>query len=140
MNIHFKVFLILTLAFFGKMLIAAELIGVDVDQLKTMQQEQQSLVIDIRTAEEVAELGIIPGSKTITFYDADGNYDAKAWLDKLDQQKQTPDQAVVLVCRGGYRSKQVGDFLVDQIGLDAVYHLEGGLNSWKKQGNETVQP
>ena len=124
MTIHFKVFLILTLAFFGKILFAAELIEIDVDQLKSMQQEQQPLVIDIRTAKEVAEQGIIPGSKAIAFYDAEGNYNAKAWLDELDQHKKTSDQAVVLVCQGGYRSKKVGDFLVDKIGLEAIYHLE----------------
>jgi rhodanese-related sulfurtransferase len=124
---------------FSNLLAAAELIGVDVEQLKTMQQQQQPLIIDIRTSKEVAELGIIPGSKNIEFYDTDGNYDAKAWLNKLDQLKQTPKQAVVLVCHGGFRSEKVGKFLINKIGMEDIYHLEGGVSSWKKQGNETVQ-
>ena len=139
MKINFKTILVLALFFFSKMPIAAELVGIDVSQLKTMQEQLQPLVIDIRSAEEVAEQGIIPGSKAIEFFDADGNYDAKAWLDELDQQKQKPEQAVILVCLGGVRSKQVGNFLANKLGMKDVYHLEGGLYSWKKQGHETVQ-
>lgn len=140
MNIHSKVFLPLTLVFFNTVLNAAELVGIDVEQLKTMKQQQHPLVIDIRSTEEVVELGIIPGSKAIEFFDNEGNFDAKSWLAKLEQHKQTPEQAVVLVCLGGVRSKQVGEFMAEKLGLNDVYHLEGGLHSWKKQGNLTVKP
>ena len=137
MNSLIKSTLLLTVVLFPAWSAAAELIDLSPDQLKSLQQETQPLVVDIRTDKELDKSGIISDSRSLTFFSEDGNYDIEDWLAKLQQQKQSPDQAVILVCQGGIRSEQVGKFLAGKLDMDNIYHLKGGIHAWKKQGNAT---
>lgn len=47
-------------------------------------------------------------------------------LNELDKHK---DDTVVLVCRSGKRSGQIGQFL-EQMGFTDVINLDGGMNAW----------
>lgn len=84
-------------------------------------------LIDVRTAEEVAE-GAIPGAEHIP-------------LDSFDPAALGADdgRAVVLYCRTGQRSAIAGEKLAAATGAPAV-HLEGGLVAWAAAGQPTAKP
>lgn len=111
----------------------AELGQVSAEQLQSMQQNDNALVIDVRTETEWQATGVIPGSQKLQSFNSDSQFDAEKWLADLQKLKTSPDQAVILVCRSGNRSGKVGEFLVRQ-GMPNVYHLNNGLQSWIKSG------
>lgn len=99
------------------------------DQLQAM-QAQGALVVDVRTPEEWDKSGLIPGSEGLTYFNANGGYDKEAWLKRLKPLLASPDQPVILVCRSGHRSAEVGKMLLDEPGYNKVYQLENGIKGW----------
>ncbi len=81
-------------------------------------------LIDVRTAEEVAE-GKIPGAEHIALDDFD-----PAKLDLADGRE------VILYCRSGRRSGIAGERLAQHTGKPAK-HLAGGINAWREAGGAT---
>lgn len=135
MNFNFKPLFFLFLALFSGLLSAAELVTISSEQLQTLQQ-QNALVVDIRTEQEWAESGTIPKSLKIQFFDNNGDFDSDLWLKQLNEHRQTSNQAVILVCRSGNRSAKVGNFLTQKLGMTNIYHLENGMNAWSKEGRK----
>lgn len=113
--------------------LAAELLSVTPEQLSEM-QAAGALVVDVRTPEEWAKTGLIPGSKGLTFFDGNGKADPAGWLRQLEPLHRRPDQPVILVCRSGNRSATVGTMLAKEAGYPKVYHLDQGLKSWQMAG------
>lgn len=58
-----------------------------------------------------------------------------ARLTELETARQSP---LVLICRSGQRSAQVGHFL-EQEGFNEVINLEGGMNAWAAQIDKSMQ-
>ncbi len=135
MNFNFKPLFFLFLALFSGLLSAAELVTISSEQLQTLQQ-QNALVVDIRSEQEWAESGTIPKSLKIQFFDNNGDFDSDLWLKQLNEHRQTSNQAVILVCRSGNRSAKVGNFLTQKLGMTNIYHLENGMNAWSKEGRK----
>jgi rhodanese-related sulfurtransferase len=131
---HYLFVLLMTLSL---SLQAAELHGVNPDELQALQQ-QGALVVDIRTPEEWKATGIIAGSSTLMYFDKNGGYDREAWLGELKKLVSKPDQPIVLVCRSGNRSGTVGKELAGQAGVGTVYHLEKGLRQWVAESRTLV--
>jgi rhodanese-related sulfurtransferase len=127
--------LMLTIAFFCNPAQANELQNVTPEQLLDMQQNQHALVVDIRTPAEWQASGVIANSQKLQSFDAQGKFDQDKWLAELEKLKSSLDQPVILVCRSGNRSGNVGTLLSDKIGMKNVYHLQNGLQSWIKSGN-----
>ncbi|NQY26050.1 MAG: rhodanese-like domain-containing protein [Piscirickettsiaceae bacterium] len=50
---------------------------------------------------------------------------------KLNELEQYKDDTIVLICRAGQRSNQIGIFL-EQMGFTDVINLDGGMNAWAK--------
>ena len=94
-------------------------------------------VIDIRTPEEWNKTGVIEGSHLLTFFDAQGNYDARAWLSALSTIA-APDAPVAIVCHSGGRSDIVSRFLDGQIGYQHVHDVRKGISRWIAEGRPTV--
>lgn len=117
----------------------AELKGVTSEELQAM-LDRGVPVIDIRTPQEWQQTGIIPGSKTLMFFDSRGNYDTASWLSDFRQWVAEDDQPFVLVCRSGNRTGKVGKFLADQMKMSQVYHLERGINDWRRQQRQVTAP
>ncbi len=116
----------------------AEVIDVDREELARLVEEGVP-VVDIRLPEEWRETGVIEGSHLLTFFDADGEYDAAAWKAALDEIVDA-DEPVVLICRTGSRSGLVSDWLSERAGHATVYDVEGGIMSWLRSGEGTVAP
>lgn len=96
-------------------------------------------VIDIRTPEEWRETGIIEGSRLLTFFDAQGRYDARAWLSELAAIAGR-DDAFALICDSGGRSGVVSQALDGQLGYRYVFDVPGGIAQWKAEDRPTVDP
>ena len=96
-------------------------------------------VIDIRTPEEWRETGIIEGSHLLTFFDAQGRYDVRAWLSEL-AAIASRDEPFALICDSGGRSSVVGQFLDAQLGYQRVHNAPGGIAQWMAEDRPTVDP
>jgi rhodanese-related sulfurtransferase len=96
-------------------------------------------VIDIRTASEWKETGIIEGSHKITFFNERGQPLLADWffeVGHLVTDKKTP---FIIYCAHASRSKSLGKGLI-QMGFENVYELDGGIeNGWIKKGKKTIK-
>ena len=115
----------------------AEVIDIDNAQLAQMTKNGVT-VIDIRTKAEWEETGIVPGSKLLTFFDAQGRHDAAGWLERVKPLAK-PNEAVIVICRTGNRTKPVSQFLSQQAGYTTVYNVKHGIKGWIGAGG-AVEP
>jgi len=127
--------LLLASLLFSQQLLADNLKAVTPEQLLDMQQNKNALVVDLRTEAEWQASGVIAESHKLQSFDNQGKFDQEKWLANLEKLKSSPDQPVILVCRSGNRSAKVGELLTQQRGINNVYHLENGLQSWIKSGH-----
>lgn len=88
-------------------------------------------IIDIRTAPEWHETGVIKDSHLITFFDERGNYNVPKFLGELKKVVK-PGEKFALICRTGSRSEVVANFL-GQNGFNVV-NLQGGIMYAKSVG------
>lgn len=109
----------------------AEIIDIDSAELQDLIDSGVPL-IDVRTASEWRETGVIEGSHLLTFFDERGRYDAAAWLAELERIAG-PDQPVALICATGGRTTAISFFLDQQVGYEKVYHAAEGVIGWLKQ-------
>ncbi len=116
----------------------AQFIGINPTTLKN-KIDENVVVIDIRTPPEWVQTGIVPTSKTLMFFDQNGNYDVEKWLQKFTSYVKNKDQAFVLVCRSGNRTGMLGNFLSEKLGYKKVFHLENGIKSWIKEQRLTIK-
>ena len=116
----------------------ADFIGINPTELQK-KIEEGVVVIDIRTAPEWKELGIVPSSKPIVFFDEKGNYDVEKWMNEFSKYVKDKKQPFVLVCRSGNRTGVVGNFLSKKLAYEKVYHLEKGIKSWIKENKEVIK-
>jgi len=110
----------------------ADVINIDNDELQRLQATGVP-VVDVRTAPEWQQTGIVPGSHLLTFFGDGGRAEPVAWLRKL-QAIATPEQPVILICRSGNRTHTISDFLSGQIGYRTVYNVTHGIKDWIKAG------
>ncbi len=106
----------------------AEVIDIDNAQLEKLSKSGVP-VIDIRLQSEWEETGIVAGSKLLTFFDAQGRYDAAGWLEKVKPIAK-PNEPVIVICRTGNRTKPVSQFLSQQAGYATVYNVKQGIKGW----------
>lgn len=114
----------------------AELSELSDAEVKTLINEGVP-VIDVRTADEWQETGVIKGSHLITYYTSDGKFDTNAWLKELSKVAES-GEPIILVCRTGRRSSKIGELLDSKLGYEKVSHMKGGMVEWIKDGNPTV--
>ena len=87
---------------------------------KTLGQTENAQLIDVRTAEEVAN-GAIKNSINISI--ASPNFEAQ--IKKLDNTKP-----IFVYCQGGGRSKKVAE-IFHKLGFKTIYELDKGYGNWK---------
>ncbi len=86
-----------------------------------LQNDDNAVLLDVRTPEEVED-GYIPESTNIDFYLGQEFLDE---LEKLDKSK-----SYYVYCRSGNRSRQACA-LMNSMGFDNAYNLEGGIVEWE---------
>ena len=122
----------------GSTPLRAEVIHVDNAALERL-LEAGVPVIDIRTPEEWDATGIIEGSHLLTFFDARGRYDARAWLSQLSAIAGARDP-VAIICHSGGRSRVVSRFLDRELGYRRVHNVRKGIAQWVAEGRPRVAP
>jgi len=86
------------------------------------------VILDVRTPEEYAE-GHIEGAVNMDFYHPGFQVE----LNKLDKTK-----TYLVYCRTGNRSGQAFELMKEQR-FTEVYHMDGGIVSWRKEGLPVVK-
>ncbi len=114
----------------------AEVIRIDSAELPRLMADDVT-VIDIRRPDEWRRTGVIEGSHPMTFFDAGGNYDLKAWMSKL-MPVATGDRKVAIICHSGGRSRPVSRFLHEKLGYRRVYDVRDGIAGWIAARRPTV--
>lgn len=103
--------------------------NVDADTFKKLVDEKKSVLIDLRTTDEITRKGMIKGATQIDFLDKN----AEASVEKLDKKK-----TYLIYCAGGGRSGDCAA-LMQKLGFINVVNLEKGYDDWKRKGFETVK-
>lgn len=116
----------------------ADVVNIDSAELARLSASGVA-VVDIRTAPEWKETGVIPGSRLMTFFDENGKANPPVWLAQLKAVAK-PDQPVILICRSGNRTRAATQFLAQQAGYKTVYNASGGMNAWTREGRSVVPP
>ncbi|SHG50801.1 rhodanese-like domain-containing protein [Winogradskyella jejuensis] len=94
---------------------------------KQLSEDNNSVVLDVRTQEEVEELGIIPDALHIDIYKGQGFiYE----VEQLDKSKN-----YYVYCKAGGRSAQACA-IMNQLGFENTYNLLGGFTEWKGDINQ----
>ena len=83
--------------------------------------DDNAFILDVRTPDEVEE-GYIPNATNIDIYLGQDFLDE---LEKLDKSKN-----YYVYCRSGNRSRQACA-LMQNIGFENTYNLEGGILEWE---------
>ncbi len=91
--------------------------NIDIAEAKRMIDEENPIVIDVRTEQEYNE-GHIPGAQLYPLQEIEN------WYGKLD-----PDQTYIVICRSGNRSTQASEILSGK-GFKSLYNVMGGMNEW----------
>lgn len=91
------------------------------DWTKKLTEDENCVVLDVRTQDEVDE-GIIPNAKHIDIFLGQGFIDA---IDALDKAKN-----YYVYCKAGGRSAQACS-VMNQLGFDNTYNLLGGFSNWE---------
>ena len=85
------------------------------------------VLIDVREVHEL-EHGVIEGAIHIPMNEIPARMEALA---------SYQDQPVVIICRSGKRSAQVGEFM-EHVGFSNIINLDGGMNGWAKEVDNTM--
>lgn len=93
------------------------------DLMESNLSNDDFVVLDVRTPEEYAE-GCLDNSTNVD-YNSPDFADKAANLDK--------DKTYLVYCRSGRRSEASAEIL-DGMGFEHVYNLEGGISGWTQSG------
>lgn len=103
---------------------------------RRMQEESNTILIDVRDAEEIRATGMIPGAIAVSagslLYKADQEV-PEEWRDSRLQDHSRP---IITHCALGPLGAISAKTLQD-MGFVNVSYLEGGIEDWKKAGLPT---
>ncbi|MHC3994021.1 rhodanese-like domain-containing protein [Thiomicrolovo sp. ZZH C-3] len=102
---------------------------------KELLENSDMVVVDIRTEMEWMQTGVVPGCKTVTFFQMDGSYDAEGFMKAMDALGGK-EKEIGFICRTGSRTAQVAMFMKQQ-GYN-VKNLAGGVMKLMSEGYELV--
>lgn len=119
-------FLLISLGTFAQIVEKDSIQVLSIAQFEKMSHKKKTMVVDVRTPEEVAE-GHLAGSVNINFL---GENFANE-IQNLDKKK-----TYLLYCRSGSRTRRAAD-LMQKSGFKHVYMLEGGITAWTEAGKPT---
>ncbi len=100
--------------------------NVDAIVFKKLIGEKGSILIDLRTSDEIKSKGMIKGAIQLDFL----SKDADAEINKLDRKK-----TYLIYCAGGGRSGDCAEFM-QKNNFKEVVNLEKGFDDWKRKGFE----
>ncbi len=109
------------------------------DAQKRMQAEPNTLMVDVRDAQDLSGTGIIPGAQNVSLGTLPLRADQDLPAELRNPELQDRDRPIITTCGGGGQASLAAKLLKD-MGFKNVSILEGGTNGWKQAGLPTVQP
>lgn len=104
---------------------------VSVQQAMSMRGQAQVLMVDLREPGERQRHGSIPGAYSAPRGLIEFWFDPTPDIGKLELTN--PNMTYLLFCAAGWRSALAAKTLQD-MGIPAVCHLEGGFQAWQQAG------
>lgn len=96
------------------------------EQFKQQLSTKNTVVIDLRTPEEITKKGKIKNAFEINWFDKN----AEAIVSKLDKSK-----SYLLYCAGGGRSGEALEFM-QKNNFKNLAHMQNGFSEWLQKGYE----
>ncbi|GAB4412222.1 MAG: hypothetical protein Kow00106_06810 [Anaerolineae bacterium] len=87
------------------------------------EQTSDAILVDVRTPEEWAATGIVPGARLIP-------------LDQFEQRAPAElpkDSPIFVICNSGNRSRVASENLI-RLGYSQVFNIDGGIQAWLQAG------
>lgn len=100
--------------------------------------QQGGALVDIRRAEEWRQSGVVAESLLLTFFAQDGSSEPSDWLQQLNRLV-SPERPLALICRSGYRTTLICDFLIEATDRRKICHLTEGILGWLAAGLPVVE-
>jgi rhodanese-related sulfurtransferase len=104
-----------------------------------MERKENTLVVDVRDADEIHVTGMIPGSINISLGMLAVRADQELPEAFRDPRLQDRNQSVVTTCSYGPNGARAAKELKD-MGFIDVHYLEGGVKAWKDAGHPLEKP
>ncbi len=115
----------------GSLILPKGAAGYDVRAIPAAElASSNALVVDIRSAGEWAQSGVIEGAKLVTFSDAE------SFLAAI-KGDLTEGRPLVLICHSGRRSAAAAGALAGKI-TNPVTSYQGGMAAWIGAGNKVI--
>lgn len=114
----------------------AEIVNIGSEELKAL-IGRGTPVVDLRTAAEWRQTGVVKGSQMITLFDEQGRADPAAWSRKIGMIAAA-DRPVILICRSGNRSGSAAQYLEKSGRKGTVYNVKAGIAGWMRDGQAVV--
>ncbi len=99
-----------------------------------MRRKEDTLVVDVRDADEIRVTGMIPGSIAVSLGMLAVRADQELPEEFRDPRLQDRNQSVVTTCSYGPNGARAAKELKD-MGFIDVHYLEGGVKAWKDAGH-----
>jgi len=91
-------------------------------EVKEWLDQDQAILIDVREHQELAQFAI-----SGALHNPMSSFD-------FDSVPSETDKKLVFVCAHGVRSRQVGQYLIQENRVPAAYNLTGGVAAWAQAG------
>ncbi|HEY7060008.1 MAG TPA: rhodanese-like domain-containing protein [Chloroflexota bacterium] len=103
------------------------------DAQQRMQQDANTLVVDVREPTDLQPLGVIPGAVNVPLGVLPIRADQELPEAMRDQRLQDRARAVITTCGGGGQAA-LGAKLLKDMGFENVSMIDGGTTGWKNAG------
>tara|TARA_Y100001970_G_scaffold239952_1_gene302306 strand:- start:184 stop:600 length:417 start_codon:yes stop_codon:yes gene_type:complete len=94
-------------------------------------------LIDVRRKDEWISTGVIKNSYQHTFFDKDGKYDLKSFVDKIKKISNS-EKGIILFCRTGRRTTAIAKALEKTNDFPNIYNTKG-IKEWFSKGNKVIK-
>ena len=106
---------------------------------RRMRAEPNTLVVDVRDAQDLSGTGIIPGALNVSLGTLPLRADQELPEELRNPELQDRERPIITTCGAGGQASLAAKVLKD-MGFTNVSILEGGTNGWKQAGLPTVPP
>jgi rhodanese-related sulfurtransferase len=104
-----------------------------------LQQDDKTLLLDVRDADGISPLGMIPGALNVSLGTLPLRADQELPEHLRNPELQDRSRPIITTCGGGGQASLAAKLLKD-MGFKNVSILEGGTNAWKEAGLPLAQP
>ena len=114
-----------------------DVVNINNEQIKELSKINIPIV-DIRRSSEWEQIGVVPKSILLTFFDKNGKYNFNEWYANLSI-KINEERPIILICRTGRRTKLIAEMMDKKID-NVIYNAQNGITSWIAAKLPTVKP